>query len=148
MAVVTVDGGASTNWETLARLRRTDTRQCNDCHGSSIRDYVARRPNFDGIDVSDPASMNIASLTWDSIKRLRDSTKMKIVLKGLLTQEDAGLATDNGTTRLLFQTMADASSTAAARQSRSCRKSSRRSADESRSSWTAAFVVAPTSSKH
>ena len=96
VAVVTVDGGAFTNWETLARLRRNDTRQCDGCHASSIRDYVARRPNFDGIDVSDRASMNIANLTWDSIKRLRDSTKMKIVLKGILTHEDAALATDSG----------------------------------------------------
>jgi len=96
VAVLTVDGGASTNWETLARLRRTDTRQCNDCHGSSIRDYVARRPNFNGIDISDPASLNITNLTWDSIERLRESTKMKIVLKGILTHEDAALATDNG----------------------------------------------------
>src|SRR5215472_2959568 len=44
--------------------------------------------------------------------------------------------------------MGDALSTAAVRQSKSCRKSSRRSADESRSSWTAAFAVAQTSSKH
>ena len=96
VAVVTVDGGTSTNWETLARLRRIDTRQCDDCHGRSTRDYVARRPNFDGIDVVDPASLSIANLTWDSIKRLRDSTKMKIVLKGILTHEDAALATENG----------------------------------------------------
>jgi 4-hydroxymandelate oxidase len=91
-----VDGGTSTNWETLARLRRTDTRQCDDCHGRATRDYVARRPNFDGIDVSDPASVNIAHLTWDSIKRLRDNAKMKIALKGILTHEDAALAADNG----------------------------------------------------
>jgi isopentenyl diphosphate isomerase/L-lactate dehydrogenase-like FMN-dependent dehydrogenase len=96
VAVVTVDGGASTNWETLVRLRRTDTRQCDACHGSTAQDYVARRPNFDGIDVSDPDSLNIAHLTWDSIKRLRDTVKMKIVLKGILTLEDATLAADNG----------------------------------------------------
>ena len=96
MAVVTVDGGASTNWETLVRLRRTDTRQCDACHGSTAQDYVARRPNSDGIDVSDPDSLNIAHLTWDSIKRLRDTVKMKIVLKGILTLEDATLAADNG----------------------------------------------------
>jgi 4-hydroxymandelate oxidase len=95
VAVVTVDGGAFTNWETLARLRGIDTQQCHSCHGSSIRDYAARRANFDGIDVSDPASMNIANLTRDSIKRLRDSTKKKIVLKGILTHEDAALAADN-----------------------------------------------------
>src|SRR5262249_20154943 len=94
VAVGTGAGGASTNWERL-RLRATDTRRCDVCHGSNIRDFVARRPNFEGIDISDPASMNITNLTWDSIKRLRESTKMKIVLKGILTHEDAALATDN-----------------------------------------------------
>jgi 4-hydroxymandelate oxidase len=40
--------------------------------------------------------LNITNLTWDSIKRLRDNTNTKIVLKGILTHEDATLATDNG----------------------------------------------------
>ena len=35
-------------------------------------------------------------MTWDWIKRLRDTIKTKIVLKGILTREDAKLATDNG----------------------------------------------------
>jgi isopentenyl diphosphate isomerase/L-lactate dehydrogenase-like FMN-dependent dehydrogenase len=96
VAVVTVDGGAPTNWETLARLRRADTRQCDGCHGRHSQDYVARKPNYNGIDVSDPTSLNITNLTWDSIKRLRDTVKMRMVLKGILTQEDAKLAADNG----------------------------------------------------
>src|SRR5262249_26760910 len=96
VVVLTVDGGTPTNWETLARLRRTDKRQCDGCHGPSSRDYVARRPNFDGIDTSDPTSLDIMILTWDSIKRLRDAVQMKIVLKGILTPEDAILAADNG----------------------------------------------------
>jgi 4-hydroxymandelate oxidase len=94
--VVTVDGGAPANWETLFRLQRTDTRVCGDCHGGRSQDYFARRPNYQGIDLSDPASLNIASLTWESIKRLRDTVKMKIVLKGILTHEDVELAADNG----------------------------------------------------
>jgi isopentenyl diphosphate isomerase/L-lactate dehydrogenase-like FMN-dependent dehydrogenase len=94
--VVTVDGGAPTNWETFLRLRRTDTRQCDGCHGKGAQDFVARRPNYEGIDVSDPASLNIATVTWDWIKRLRETVKMKIVLKGILTREDAKLAADNG----------------------------------------------------
>ena len=96
VVVVTVDGGAPTNWETLLRLRRTDTRQCDSCHGKGAQDYAARRPNYAGIDVSDPTSLNIANLTWDWIRRLRDTVEMKIVLKGILTQEDAKLAADNG----------------------------------------------------
>ena len=96
VAVVTIDGGTPTNWETLVRLRRTDKRQCNGCHGSSAQDFFTRRPNFDGIDLSDRTGLDIANLTWDSIKRLRDTVRMKIVLKGILTHEDAILAADNG----------------------------------------------------
>src|SRR5207245_7016664 len=57
---------------------------------------VARRQNYDGIDLSDPTSLNLTTLTWDSIKNLRDMVRMKIVLKGILTREDATLAADNG----------------------------------------------------
>jgi isopentenyl diphosphate isomerase/L-lactate dehydrogenase-like FMN-dependent dehydrogenase len=35
-------------------------------------------------------------MTWDFFKRLRDTTKMKIVIKGILTGEDAAIAADNG----------------------------------------------------
>jgi 4-hydroxymandelate oxidase len=95
VVVITVDGGA-TNWETFLRLRRIDTRQCDGCHGRGSQDYVARKPNYEGIDLSDPASLNIANVTWDWVKRLRDAVKMKIVLKGILTHEDARFAADNG----------------------------------------------------
>ena len=40
--------------------------------------------------------MQSASLTWDFIKRVRDVTKMKIMVKGLESGEDAALAVDNG----------------------------------------------------
>src|SRR5260370_37911964 len=35
-------------------------------------------------------------MTWDFLKRLRDTTKMKIVLKGILAHEDASLAVKHG----------------------------------------------------
>ena len=82
--------------ETFLWLRRTDTRQCDRCDGKGAQDLVARRPNYAEIDVGDSASLNIATVTWDWIKRLRDTIKTKIVLKGILTREDAKLATDNG----------------------------------------------------
>src|SRR6266851_7379720 len=49
---LTVDTPGQANWETLARLRRSDTRNCGDCHGRSLPEYVRRRPNFDGIDLA------------------------------------------------------------------------------------------------
>jgi 4-hydroxymandelate oxidase len=94
--VVTIDGPSPSNWETLVRFRRTDTRQCDGCHGRTFQDYVARKPNFFGIDISGVTGLNAANLTWDSIKRLRDTVHMKIVLKGILASEDAKLAADYG----------------------------------------------------
>jgi len=35
-------------------------------------------------------------MTWDFIKQVRDTTKMKIILKGILTEEDAALCLKYG----------------------------------------------------
>ncbi len=98
--VVTVDRVGGRNQEALFRLRATDNRDCKACHdsasgggGGGNRD---RRPNYDGIDLSQATSMQADNLTWDIIRQLRDKTKMKIVLKGILTGEDAKLAVDHG----------------------------------------------------
>jgi 4-hydroxymandelate oxidase len=93
--VVTLDVLATQNWETLSRLRRTDERQCGSCHALTMQSYVSRKPNFDGIDMSG-VSFNATQLTWDFIARLRDAVRTKIVLKGILTAEDATLAVENG----------------------------------------------------
>ena len=93
---LTVDGPAPPNWETLVRLRRTDTRQCDSCHGRTFREFVARKPNFDGIDLGGVTGLNAPNLTWDFVKRLRDTIKTKIVLKGILAREDAELAANYG----------------------------------------------------
>ena len=101
VVAVTVDRVGGRNQETRFRLSATDNRDCKQCHSSASggggsgvdRD---RRPNYAGIDVSKVASMQSANMTWDFIKRLRDTTSMKIVLKGILTAEDAALAAQHG----------------------------------------------------
>ena len=93
---LTVDTLSLNNWETLARLRRTDTRNCADCHGEGLAQYVARRPNFDGIDLTDATSFGAPNMNWDFIKRLRDTVKGKLLLKGILAHEDAVLAAGAG----------------------------------------------------
>lgn len=95
---VTTDRVAGRNQETLFRLTRSDTRNCSDCHDrSSFAARVARRHNYDGIDLSGITGSGEASnLTWDSVKRMRDITRMKIVLKGIITPADAELAVQNG----------------------------------------------------
>ena len=91
---VTLDVRSSAKWETFARLRRTDTRECGSCHGAS--DYLSRKPNFSGIELGGASGTVVTNLTWDAIKRLRDKVKVKLLLKGILTSEDARLAVDAG----------------------------------------------------
>jgi 4-hydroxymandelate oxidase len=101
---VTVDlVAAGRNQETLFRLMKSDTRECSSCHDrSSFAARAARRHNYDGIDLSEIEGIWSANLTWDTIKRMRDVTKMKIVLKGIVTSEDAELSVKNGIDGILL----------------------------------------------
>ncbi len=91
---VTVDLPAGRNTETLSRWARTDTRVCTACHAPAGSGFFTR-PMFSHIDT---AGLSIASpsLTWDFIKRLKDVTKMKVLIKGLECAEDAALALSHG----------------------------------------------------
>jgi 4-hydroxymandelate oxidase len=91
---VTVDVPAGRNIETAIRWARTDTRTCTACHapGGSI---VFTRPMFSQLDTTG-LTISSSSLTWDFIKRLKEVTKMKVLIKGLESGEDAKLAVANG----------------------------------------------------
>jgi len=91
---VTVDLPAGRNLETALRFARADTRTCTACHAPTGSAPFSR-PMFAQLDT---AGLQIASasLTWDFIKRLRDVTKMKILIKGLESGQDAGLAVAHG----------------------------------------------------
>ena len=94
---VTVDRSGGRNQETLFRLRRTDTRQCSSCHDrTNMTTNYAHKPNIARADLTNLKSLQSSAMTWDFFKRLRDITKMKIVIKGILAYEDAVLAADNG----------------------------------------------------
>jgi 4-hydroxymandelate oxidase len=90
---VTVDLPAGRNLETGPRFARVDTRTCTACHAPGGSPLFTR-PMFSGLDTT---GLKIdAPLTWDFIKRLKDVTKMKVLIKGLETAQDAGLAVANG----------------------------------------------------
>jgi isopentenyl diphosphate isomerase/L-lactate dehydrogenase-like FMN-dependent dehydrogenase len=94
---VTVDRSGGRNQETLFRLRPTDTRDCNGCHErDSLATNLKRRAMYQGTDISGLTHTQSSAMTWDFLGRLRDTTKMKIVLKGILAHEDAVLAADAG----------------------------------------------------
>jgi 4-hydroxymandelate oxidase len=94
---VTVDRSGGRNQETLFRLRPNDTRVCSDCHDrSSIVTDQGHKPMYEGVDLSGLRNIQSSAMSWDYLKRLRDTTKMKVVIKGLLAWEDAKLAADYG----------------------------------------------------
>jgi 4-hydroxymandelate oxidase len=94
---ITVDRVGGRNQETLFRMRKADTRDCSSCHdNSSLQASLRTKPNYDGLDLTGLTNTQSANLTWDTVKRLRGATRMKVLLKGILAYEDAALAVDNG----------------------------------------------------
>jgi len=93
--VLTVDLSGGRNLETADRFKRLDTRRCDSCHEPGPAGVYKRRPMFDGIDMAS-VGVNDAALTWDDVRRLKDSMKMKLVLKGIETHEDAELCLKSG----------------------------------------------------
>ena len=53
------------------------------------------KPMFAGLETRG-LGLTSPSLTWDFIKRLKDVTTMKVVIKGLESSEDAALALEHG----------------------------------------------------
>jgi isopentenyl diphosphate isomerase/L-lactate dehydrogenase-like FMN-dependent dehydrogenase len=99
VVAVTVDLPAGRNTVTASRLRKDDTRVCANCHvvgpSGNPAPNLALKPLFAGLDTQGLGQTS-PSLTWDFIRRLRDVTKMKIVIKGIEAMEDAQLAVEHG----------------------------------------------------
>jgi 4-hydroxymandelate oxidase len=94
---VTVDSNSNRLQEQALRMRRFDTRECASCHDdSSIATAQRDKPMYDGADFSGLTSIRSSAMSWDYIKRLRDQTKMKMVLKGIMAWEDAKIAAEAG----------------------------------------------------
>lgn len=101
----TVDLLGGSNRETLERLKREDARTCSNCHagGSPVpgrsgriedRDN-RRRPMIASFEPATPIP-EVGTPTWEFVKRLRGATKMRLLLKGIVTREDADLAMRHG----------------------------------------------------
>jgi 4-hydroxymandelate oxidase len=94
--VLTVDRQGGRNTETLFKARRLDDRECTGCHTPGFANEVSRKTNFDGIDVSKVNNLYGTGMTWDFIDRLRNIVKGKLVVKGIMTGEDAAEALRHG----------------------------------------------------
>ena len=86
---------AARNMEESARLRRGENPQCIACHEPGSGLSLAAKPMFSDFDL-DGVRMGIGGLTWDYVDRLRDTTSMKLLIKGIVTAEDAIIALERG----------------------------------------------------
>jgi 4-hydroxymandelate oxidase len=93
VVVVTVDTPAGAVVEDVwKRARRLDTRRCGDCHDGA---WARRKPLLSGLDFRG-VNFLAPGMTWDTVRRIKSATRMKLLLKGILTAEDAALAVDRG----------------------------------------------------
>jgi 4-hydroxymandelate oxidase len=96
--VLTVDLQAGSNRLAVERDKRRDTRDCTACHraGPRIADHFRSKPMFRGLDVDAVEDYTRTDMTWEYVERLRDIWPRKLVIKGLVTREDALLAVEHG----------------------------------------------------
>jgi 4-hydroxymandelate oxidase len=91
--VWTLDVMNGRNTETQTRMTRLDTRQCNTCHTG---DRLTHYPMYRGLATQPGDTSSANPGTWEMVDRLKQLTPMKLVLKGIVTREDAALALEHG----------------------------------------------------
>jgi (S)-2-hydroxy-acid oxidase len=95
---LTIDSPGARNNETLRRAVRTDPRQCDACHvnNNHLMWRERKRPMFEGIDTTKVTGLAPPALTTEFLDRLRGIVKVRLVIKGVVTGEDAAIAVDHG----------------------------------------------------
>jgi isopentenyl diphosphate isomerase/L-lactate dehydrogenase-like FMN-dependent dehydrogenase len=103
VVALTVDLQGDSNREMIRRYARKDTRDCNVCHPRGGTRFE-RKPMMAGLDFTNMGSTHGPQMDWDYARRLRDSTKMKLFIKGIVTAEDAKLCVDHGLDGIIVST--------------------------------------------
>ena len=98
--VITVDLPNS-NREALDRFQRASNPECLACHEPGIAGSVARKPMFDGLDLSAISNTRAPQMDWAFVERVKNLTSMRVLLKGIVTHEDASLALQHGVDGLI-----------------------------------------------
>jgi (S)-2-hydroxy-acid oxidase len=95
--VLTVDSPVPhRNNEMLARATLADNRPCGACHKNNSHDQWLKAPLFAGLDVSRVSALAPPDLTLGWFDRLRAQVKGKLMVKGIVTAQDAALAVEHG----------------------------------------------------
>ena len=92
---LTVDTNAGRNTETFERSKKMDSRQCIACHPATPGAFYRRKPMFDGFDTAGVSNGN-PGMNWEFVRKLKSLSRMKLLIKGIGTREDALLCLENG----------------------------------------------------
>lgn len=93
---LTVDSPGARNVETLKRATLADNRECGACHTPTSRQMWRRAPMFSGLDVSRVTAISPPDITPAYLDKLRALVKGRLIIKGVVTGEDAVIAIDHG----------------------------------------------------
>jgi isopentenyl diphosphate isomerase/L-lactate dehydrogenase-like FMN-dependent dehydrogenase len=101
----TVDDQGGSNREVVTKVRRQNAAFCSSCHIVDPKEVAGEAP-YRGMGGGEnpmratpplgPPQMDAGTPTWDYVKRIKDTTKMKLLIKGITTREDAELAMKYG----------------------------------------------------
>jgi len=94
--VLTVDLNSDSNRLGLKRYIEADTRDCSQCHDFSRPDHwLDRKPMYFETGAT-AAGFDTSAMTWEYLEKLKEFTDMKLVIKGIVTAEDAESAVRHG----------------------------------------------------
>lgn len=100
----TVDNQGGSNREVVTKVRRQNAAFCSSCHSVDPKETAGEAP-YRGMGGENPMratpplgrpQLDVGTPTWDYVKRIKDTTKMKLLSKGITTREDAELAMKYG----------------------------------------------------
>ena len=95
VVVLTVDLNSGSNRVLLGQFSRTDDRDCTACHGAGPEAWKATKPMYTETAAKE-ADWDMSAMTWDYLAKIRETTSMKIVVKGIVTAEDARSCVEYG----------------------------------------------------
>ena len=107
----TVDARGGYDRQILTKVRRQNAQFCHQCHVPNPSDHDRAGENSTAL--SDrtfgddkapmlttaplgPPAIEKGALTWDYVKRIKDTTSMKLLIKGISAREDGELAMEHG----------------------------------------------------
>lgn len=101
VVVLTVDLHSGSNRVSMLRYIAQDQRDCSVCHDQTNEDaWLDSKPMYEGTGAVSKG-FDTPGMTWDFVERLKSITSMKVVIKGIVTPEDASNAVQHGADALI-----------------------------------------------